>query len=128
MMKQLLGNSYLFGANAPFIEALYDAWLRDPAAVDARWRDYFEELQRVEGGAADVSHFEVQDRFANKAVDILGEFGLLESWGEEGKWVPLRGTIAEAYRDCRTGQIAAGTSEVQRNIIANRGLGLPKSY
>src|SRR5512134_1112399 len=67
MMKEQLGNSYLFGANAPFIEALYDAWLRDPAAVDARWRDYFEELQRVEGGAADVSHFEVQDRFARLA-------------------------------------------------------------
>jgi 2-oxoglutarate dehydrogenase E1 component len=67
MMKQLLANSHLFGANAPFIEALYDAWLRDPAAVDARWRDYFEELQRVESGAADVSHFEVQDRFARLA-------------------------------------------------------------
>jgi 2-oxoglutarate dehydrogenase E1 component len=67
MMKQLLANSHLFGANAPFIEALYDAWLKDPAAVEPRWRDYFEELQRVEGGAADVSHFEVQDRFARLA-------------------------------------------------------------
>ncbi|MGH8660536.1 MAG: 2-oxoglutarate dehydrogenase E1 subunit family protein, partial [Burkholderiales bacterium] len=64
MMKQLLANSYLFGANAPFIEALYDAWLKDPAAVEPRWRDYFDELQRIEGGAADVSHFDVQDRFA----------------------------------------------------------------
>ena len=30
MMKELLGNSYLFGANAPFIEALYDRYLEDP--------------------------------------------------------------------------------------------------
>ena len=64
MMKQLLGNSYLYGANAPFIEALYEAWLKDPAAVEPRWRDYFDELQRIERGAADVSHFDVQDRFA----------------------------------------------------------------
>ena len=64
MMKELLANSYLFGANAPFIEALYDAWLRDPGAVDPRWRDYFDELQRLEGGASDVSHFDVQERFA----------------------------------------------------------------
>jgi 2-oxoglutarate dehydrogenase E1 component len=67
MMKQLLANSHLFGANAPFIEALYDAWLKDPAAVDPRWRDYFDELQRIEGGAADVSHYDVQDRFARLA-------------------------------------------------------------
>jgi 2-oxoglutarate dehydrogenase E1 component len=67
MMKELLANSHLFGANAPFIEALYDAWLKDPAAVEPRWRDYFDELQRIEGGAADVSHFDVQDRFARLA-------------------------------------------------------------
>jgi 2-oxoglutarate dehydrogenase E1 component len=67
MMKQLLGNSYLYGANAPFIEALYEAWLKDPAAVEPRWRDYFEELQRIERGASDVSHFDVQDRFARLA-------------------------------------------------------------
>ncbi|HLF38446.1 MAG TPA: 2-oxoglutarate dehydrogenase E1 component [Burkholderiales bacterium] len=67
MMKQLLGNSYLYGANAPFIEALYEAWLKDPAAVEPRWRDYFDELQRIERGAADVSHFDVQDRFARLA-------------------------------------------------------------
>jgi 2-oxoglutarate dehydrogenase E1 component len=67
MMKQLLGNSYLYGANAPFIEALYEAWLKDPAAVEPRWRDYFDELQRIERGAPDVSHFDVQDRFARLA-------------------------------------------------------------
>src|SRR3990172_3869311 len=67
MMKQLLGNSYLYGANASFIEALYEAWLKDPAAVEPRWRDYFGELQRIERGAADVSHFDVQDRFARMA-------------------------------------------------------------
>mgnify|MGYP001574181240 CR=1 FL=1 len=67
MMKQMLGSSYLFGANAPFIEALYDAWLRDPASVEPRWRDYFDELQRLDQGAPDVSHFEVQERFAGLA-------------------------------------------------------------
>ncbi len=67
MMKQLLGNSYLYGANAPFIEGLYEAWLKDPEAVEPRWRDYFDELQRVERGTADVSHFDVQDRFARLA-------------------------------------------------------------
>jgi 2-oxoglutarate dehydrogenase E1 component len=67
MMTELLGNSYLFGSNAPFIEALYDAYLRDPQSVEPRWRDYFDELQRIDAGTADVSHFDVQERFARLA-------------------------------------------------------------
>jgi len=67
VMQEMLGNSYLFGSNAPFIEALYEAYLRDPASVEPRWRDYFDELQRLDQGRADVSHFDVQERFANLA-------------------------------------------------------------
>jgi len=67
MLKQMLGNSYLFGANAPFIEALYESYLKDPAAVEPRWRDYFDELQRLDHGAVDVSHYDVQERFAQLA-------------------------------------------------------------
>ena len=67
MMKQMLGNSYLFGANAPFIEALYESYLNDPASVEARWRSYFDELQKLDDGAPDVSHFEVQERFVRLA-------------------------------------------------------------
>ncbi|HEY9448085.1 MAG TPA: 2-oxoglutarate dehydrogenase E1 component, partial [Burkholderiales bacterium] len=63
-MKEFLGNSYLFGANAPFIEALYDAYLTDPQSIEPRWRGYFDELQKLDdGGAADVSHQAVQERF-----------------------------------------------------------------
>src|SRR5262245_18865012 len=67
MMKEMLGDSYLFGANAPFIEALYETYLKDPGAVEPRWRSYFDELQRIDAGAADVSHFDVQERFAHLA-------------------------------------------------------------
>ena len=67
MMKQMLGNSYLFGSNAPFIEALYEAYLKDPGSVEPRWRGYFDELQRLDDGAPDVSHAEVQERFARLA-------------------------------------------------------------
>jgi 2-oxoglutarate dehydrogenase E1 component len=36
--------SFLFGANAPFIEELYERYLGDPNAVDAEWRTFFEAL------------------------------------------------------------------------------------
>ena len=44
-MKELESTSTLFGANAPFIEELYERYLSDPAAVPAEWRGYFDELR-----------------------------------------------------------------------------------
>src|SRR5688500_7312933 len=67
MMKELLGNSYLFGSNAPFIEQLYESYLKDPQSIEPRWRSYFDELQRLDDGPADVSHEEVQQRFVDLA-------------------------------------------------------------
>ena len=67
MFDEFRGNSYLFGANAPFIEALYDRYLEDPSAVEPRWRSYFDTLQKLDDGAPDVSHAVVQARFAAMA-------------------------------------------------------------
>src|SRR5580693_2095244 len=41
--------SFLFGANAPFIEELYERYLGDPNAVDAEWRTFFEALGEQKG-------------------------------------------------------------------------------
>jgi 2-oxoglutarate dehydrogenase E1 component len=41
--------SFLFGANAPFIEELYARFLEDPSRVDADWRTFFEALAEERG-------------------------------------------------------------------------------
>ncbi len=64
MMKEFLGNSYLFGANAPFIEALYDSYLKDPQSVEPRWQGYFDSLQALDDGPKDVNHHQVIEGFA----------------------------------------------------------------
>jgi len=69
MFSELRGNSYLFGSNAPFIEALYDRYLEDPASVEPRWRAYFDELQKLDDGAPDVSHLPIQEHFAHLASE-----------------------------------------------------------
>ena len=57
VMREFLDNSYLFGANAPFIEELYEQYLVNPASVPDEWRDYFDRLQQVPGSIAkDVAH------------------------------------------------------------------------
>ncbi|WP_309572767.1 2-oxoglutarate dehydrogenase E1 subunit family protein, partial [Deinococcus sp.] len=48
------------GANAAFIEGLYEAYLADPQSVDAGWRSYFDE---VRGGASETAHSPVQQAF-----------------------------------------------------------------
>jgi hypothetical protein len=39
---------------------------------------------------------------------------------------PMRAQFTRSYVGSVSATIAAGTSEVQRNIIATRGLGLPR--
>jgi len=67
MMKESRGTSVLFGSNAPFVEALYEQYLKDPQSVEPRWRGYFDQLQQLDDGPADVSHSEVQERFVEMA-------------------------------------------------------------
>ena len=67
MMNESRGTSLLFGSNAPFVEGLYEQYLQDPESVEPRWRGYFDELQKLDDGPADVSHAEVQQRFVDLA-------------------------------------------------------------
>ncbi|HEU5284726.1 MAG TPA: 2-oxoglutarate dehydrogenase E1 component [Burkholderiales bacterium] len=62
LLKEYLGTSYLFGANAPFIEELYEAYLADPASVAPEWRRYFDQLQQLPG-APDVAHEPIRQSF-----------------------------------------------------------------
>ncbi|RMF85310.1 MAG: acyl-CoA dehydrogenase, partial [Nitrospinota bacterium] len=62
-------------------------------------------------------------RLANVGMEILGPYSSLQTGS---KWVPLRGKIEALARTSLGGTIAAGTSEIQRYIIAGRGLGLPR--
>ena len=41
--------SFLFGANAPFIEELYARYQGDPSAVDTEWRTFFDALAEQKG-------------------------------------------------------------------------------
>ncbi len=66
---------------------------------------------------------ELQQRVANTGVHLMGLYGALD---EESKWAPLEGRIKYLYLWTVGVTIYAGSNEIQRNIMAQRGLGLPR--
>ena len=71
---------------------------------------------------AKVFGSELTQRIANAGTEIMGLYGQLS----KSKWAPMDGIMPELYQFCLGMNIAAGTSEIQRNIIAWVGLGLPR--
>lgn len=65
---------------------------------------------------------EFEQRLSNVAVNMLGLHGLLRP---ESKWAPLNGWAAMDYLFAPGFTLQAGTSEILRNVVAIRGLGLP---
>ncbi len=76
-----------------------------------------------EASVSKVFGSETFQRVADTGLKILGLYGQL-TW--EDQWAPLHGRFQDAWRHGFSNTIAAGTSEIQRNIIASRGLGLPR--
>ena len=69
-LDRLRGSSAYFGANAPFIEDLYEAYLSDPNSVPDNWRRHFDRLPSIsEGPSRDASHRRVQEDFLALALD-----------------------------------------------------------
>jgi alkylation response protein AidB-like acyl-CoA dehydrogenase len=68
---------------------------------------------------------EAGKRVANAALELLGPGAQLKP-GAAG--APLGGRFERSYRYTVVDTIGGGTSEIQKNIIARRALGLPASY
>ncbi|MBI2873309.1 MAG: acyl-CoA dehydrogenase family protein [Chloroflexi bacterium] len=81
------------------------------------------QVPNYEASAQKVFATELVQRMANTATQILGLYAQLMTGS---KWAPTDGKWERLYRSVRNRTVGGGSSQMQRNIIALRGLGLPR--
>ncbi len=78
----------------------------------------------AESSAVKVFGSELNIRINNTLLDIMGLYGQLQQGDERA---PLDGLVESHFRDDLLFVFGGGANEIQRDIIAMVGLGLPKS-
>ncbi|MBR0838924.1 acyl-CoA dehydrogenase [Bradyrhizobium liaoningense] len=76
-----------------------------------------------EAAVSKVYSGELMERFGETALDLLGAEALLSG---HSPGAVLRGRIEQMLRHSLMWVISIGTNEIQRSLIAQRGLGLPR--
>ena len=77
----------------------------------------------IEAAVCKLYNTEMDVRLANTGIEILGLYGQLH---KDSKWARLMGRFQKSYLYAIAMMVGGGSSEIQRNIIAMRGLGLPR--
>ena len=106
---------------------LADRWIELQVGFNIAYRIPFLQSQgAIPNHEASVSKLygsELSQRIASTGMHLLGLDGQVVPGSPHAK---LGGAFARQYMESVSSTIAAGTSEIQRNIIAQRGLGLPR--
>ena len=90
---------------------------------DVSYRQSKGEVPSSEASMSKVAASEVYLKVLDYGVEILGMYGVLEPGSNQAE---LQGRFFKMRLFYTSGPILAGTNEIQKNIIAQRGLGLPR--
>ncbi|SJL82376.1 2-oxoglutarate dehydrogenase E1 component [Vibrio palustris] len=69
VMKAWLESSHLSGANATYVEDIYELYLSDPDLVSDEWKRVFDELPQQPDNVVDQPHSRVRDYFRRLAQE-----------------------------------------------------------
>ena len=80
------------------------------------------QMALFDASAIKVYSTELWERLAALAADILGTYGQVKT----SRWAPMGGAWESNLNTCLAASIGSGTNEIQKNVIAWFGLGMPK--
>jgi len=80
VMKAWWDSSHMAGANAAYVEELYEAYLENPLDVPENWKTIFDELPKVEGVEVESNHTSIRDDY--KKMAALGPIARVGSGGQ----------------------------------------------
>jgi alkylation response protein AidB-like acyl-CoA dehydrogenase len=80
------------------------------------------EMGLMDAASVKVYASELMERMALVATDLMGPFGQVK----HSRWAKIAGIFEALYMACFVPIVSMGTNEIQRNIIAWYGLGLPR--
>lgn len=107
--------------------ALSDRYIEAQTAMMISYRIVSMQSQGMipnhEASMAKLFAMELNQRIQSTAMKVLGLYGQI---GRGDPLAPKRGRFEYGYLRSVANTIEGGTSEIQRNIIATRGLGLPR--
>ena len=82
------------------------------------------QIPNYEASTSKLFNSELSQKLARAGTKVFGLHSNL--WDEDDERAPMKAQFTRRYVMSVPSTIAGGTSEVQRNIIATRGLGLPR--
>ena len=80
------------------------------------------EMGLMDAAAVKVYSSELMEKMAQISTDLLGPYGQVS----HSKFAKMNGNWESMYQTCFVPIVSMGTNEIQRNIIAWYGLGLPR--
>jgi alkylation response protein AidB-like acyl-CoA dehydrogenase len=106
---------------------LADLWVANETgrllSYRTAWMQESGRIANYEASVIKILATELGQKIQNFGVNLFGLAGALEP---ESKYAPLNGIIEKGHLSAVSPTIYSGSSEIQRNIIATRGLGLPR--
>jgi 2-oxoglutarate dehydrogenase E1 component len=105
-----LKTAFLYGGNAAYIEDLYARYERDPAAVDAGWREFFAALKDERADVLKSAHGASWKR---PGWPIVADGELVAALG--GDWIEVEKRVADKVRaKAQSTGVELSQAEVQR--------------
>ena len=108
-MKAWWDSSHMAGANAAYVEELYETYLEDPQSVSENWRQIFDNLPKVDGVELETNHTTIK----NSTVGLLVD-------GNQDDSSKLEITNTQIYNSSNFGVFGRATSISAENLVINK--------